>query len=166
MLEESIVFTAITSIFVAALQDARVRLIPNTCVLIVAFCGICLSALDSAQSVVSSLAASTAVLIALVLMFQFRVVGGGDAKLIPASCLLLPAAQVPIFLMLTALLGGLLALLIVVGVVVRSKSATYRSCQQIAHSNDDSSEFGFQGKGIPYGVAILGGIVLTMFITP
>lgn len=54
--------------------------------------------------------AGAAVLVAGALLFFARVLGGGDAKLIAAAALWVGPAGLPRFLLATALLGGVLAL--------------------------------------------------------
>lgn len=157
-----VLWVSVVALTVAAIQDARVRIIPDTCVAVVAICGIVLHAGHGWQAVGFALAVSSAVLSAMVALFHFRLVGGGDAKLIPAASLLFPAAQVPAFLVLTAIAGGVLSLIMLFGGFMRSKFAAQWPQFSVAYDSDTISEFGFQGPGLPYAVAILGGVVTTL----
>lgn len=161
------IFCTITfaSLLVAAIQDTRVRIIPHTCVLVVAACGLFLNALDGFESAAFSLAAAGAVFVACVLLFQFRLMGGGDAKLISASCLLFPSNQILTFLVITAMMGGVLAILTLSANFIRSSATNGRPPQPDVPNDDGVAEFGFQGWGMPYGVAIFSGVVVTMVIT-
>ena len=150
---------------IAAVQDARVRIIPNTCVVLVAACGLVLNALNGFGSAAFSLAAAVAVLVACVLLFQFRLMGGGDAKLIPAACLLFPSNQIATFLVVTAMMGGVLAMLALSANFIRSRATNGRPPQPDVSDDGGVAEFGFQGWGIPYGVAIFSGVVITKVIT-
>jgi len=150
---------AIFGLAAAAIQDARFRIIPDTCVGVVAICGVLWQFGQGWQSLGFALAASFAVLVAMVVLFNFRLVGGGDAKLIPATCLLFPAAQVPSFLMWTAIAGGLLSLFMLFGSFMRSKLKAQWPQPMVADHSDTISEFGFDGPGLPYGIAILGGFL-------
>lgn len=165
MLEYIFCSISFASLLVAAIQDARVRVIPNTCVVLVAACGLGLNALDGVESIAFSLAAAGAVLFACVLLFQFRLMGGGDAKLIPAACLLFPSNHIVTFLAVTAMIGGVLAMLALSANFIRSRATNGRPPQPDVPDNDGVAEFGFQGWGIPYGVAIFSGVVITMVIT-
>ena len=165
MLEKIVFFVAILFLAIAAFQDARVRVVPDTCVVLVAACGLVLNALDGLESVAFSLAAAVAVLFACVLLFQLRLMGGGDARLIPAACLLFPSNQIVTFLVVTAMVGGVLAMLALSSNFIRSRATNGRLPQPDLPDNDGVAEFGFQGWGIPYGVAIFSGVVITMVIT-
>jgi len=158
-------FVAILLLAIAAVQDARVRVIPNTCVVLVAVCGLVLNALNGFETAAFSLAAGVAVLFACVLLFQFRLMGGGDAKLIPAACLLFPSNQIITFLVVTAMMGGVLAMLALSANFIRSRTTNGRPPQPDVPDDDGVAEFGFQGWGIPYAVAIFSGVVITKVIT-
>lgn len=153
------VWLAIFPLSIAAIQDARFRIIPDTCVATVAICGVLLHIMQGWQSLGIALVASSAVLVAMVALFNFRLVGGGDAKLIPATCLMFPAAQVLSFLLFTAIAGGLLSLLMLLGGFMRSKFKSRGPRLIVADHDDTISEFGFEGPGLPYGIAILGGFL-------
>lgn len=159
------VFVAILFLAIAAFQDARVRVVPDTCVVLVAACGLVLNALNGFEFAAFSLAAAVAVLVACVLLFQFRLMGGGDAKLIPAACLLFPSNQIATFLVVTAMMGGVLAMLALSANFIRSRTTNGRPPHPDVPDDDGVAEFGFQGWGIPYGVAIFSGVVVTMVIT-
>ena len=165
MVKEIVIFVSFASLFASAIHDVRVRVIPNTYVVLVAACGLFLSSLDSFQSVFFSLVASAAVLFVCVLLFQFRLMGGGDAKLIPAACLLFPSNLIVTFLVVTAMMGGVLAMLVLSANFIRSRTTNGRAPQPDITDEDGVAEFGFQGWGIPYGVAIFSGVVITMVIT-
>lgn len=156
-----LLWVSVFALAVAAIQDARVRIIPDTCVAVVALCGILLHAGQSWHALGLALATSIVVLIAMVVLFHYRFVGGGDAKLIPAASLLFPATQVPAFLVYTAISGGILSLIILLGGFVRTKFAARWPQLSVTHDSAYISEFGFQGPGLPYGVAILAGVVMT-----
>src|SRR5579871_5149195 len=79
----------------AAVTDCRRRIIPNRLVALTAACGVAVQLLLSPRSVALSIAVALAVLLALGLLAQRRLIGGGDAKLIAAATLLVPPTQVP-----------------------------------------------------------------------
>jgi prepilin peptidase CpaA len=81
-----------------------------------------------------------------VVLFRLGLFGGGDVKLMAAGALWLGAASVGSFLFATALAGGVLAALVLVGrLVIREVDLSER------------------GASLPYGVAIAtGGILATL----
>jgi prepilin peptidase CpaA len=99
---------------VAALRDATTMTIPNWIsaalgllfVPAALFAGLPMAALGWA------LAAGVAALLAGMAMFALGWIGGGDAKLFAACALWLGLAATPVFLLITALAGGALAVLL------------------------------------------------------
>jgi len=91
-----------------------------------------------------------------VLLFSLGVFGGGDAKMIPGVMLWLgPAAAIP-FMTAMAVLGGLLALTVI---LVR-RFVPARIAPAFAR------ETLLPGNGVPYGVAIAGGAIYAMPFSP
>ena len=91
-----------------------------------------------------------------VLLFSLGVFGGGDAKMIPGVMLWLgPAAAIP-FMTAMAVLGGLLALTVI---LVRRFVPAH-----VAPAF--ARETLLPGNGVPYGVAIAGGAIYAMPFSP
>ena len=89
-----------------------------------------------------------------IVLFYFRAMGGGDAKLIAACCLWLGATGTLAMLLYTALAGGALTL----GLLWAR-----RNVAQFAHSLPASIGRHLEAKGdIPYGVAICAGGLLAI----
>lgn len=89
-------------------------------------------------------------------LFAFNILGGGDAKMIPAVALWMgPAAALP-FVMYMALIGGAFALLIL---LVRNAMPAALVPGAIRAPFEE-------GAGVPYGVAIAGGAILAGYATP
>ena len=83
-------------------------------------------------------------------MFAVGWIGGGDAKLFAVVCLWLGLAPMPVFLLVTALAGGGLAVLL-----LNARSAWIRP-----HLNGAPAWLGrltTPGADVPYGVAIAAG---------
>jgi prepilin peptidase CpaA len=93
----------------AGLHDAATRTIPNSipCALIV------VGSIQRWRDGQFMLGVVIVLILAacLVLLWWRGFVGGGDAKLIPAASLVLPASSVPGFVLAVAIAGGILALL-------------------------------------------------------
>ena len=94
-----VVFTA------AAISDARTRRISNRLSAGLALLG------AGAASAVADLAVAIVVFGLGAIAFRFRVLGGGDVKLLAASALWLGLGEIGAFLLATAFAGGLLAMI-------------------------------------------------------
>jgi prepilin peptidase CpaA len=102
----------------AAATDAVSRRIPNALTLALALVGLAriglaLASGDPLLPLVGDLAAAVAVFALAAVGFHFRLLGGGDVKLLAAGALWLGAAALVPYLTATVLAGGLLALLFV-----------------------------------------------------
>jgi prepilin peptidase CpaA len=94
----------------AAASDVRDRIIPDRIVLLLVANGLLLrlSIADWRQVAVSLLAAGV-VLLLLGQAAHFGLIGGGDAKLIAAVAVFVPAADVPALVLAIALAGGVVS---------------------------------------------------------
>lgn len=132
----------------AALADLTTMRIPTG--LIVLLCAGFLAASQvagvSTQAMWFSLAVGLSVLLCMAALFALDLIGGGDAKLIAVAALWLGPDHVLPFLAYTALIGGVLAL-----VLLTFRSLTLPSRLQargwIARLHDPMS-------GIPYAIAV------------
>lgn len=98
----------------AAAQDFLDYLIPNRLVLaLVALYPIYVLAAGGAVDWLGGLLVGGSVLIAGLVLFAFRLIGGGDAKLLAATSLWAGPALILPFLLLTAVAGGILALMVI-----------------------------------------------------
>jgi prepilin peptidase CpaA len=127
----------------AAVTDGRSRRIPNLLPLGLALLGLARIAVELADgggiaAPALDLAAAAAIFLAGAVAFRFRLLGGGDVKLIAAAALWLGAAALGPFLLVTALAGGALALGFLVWRLIGRGGAS----------------------GLPYGIAIAAGGIL------
>ena len=139
---------AIALFCVAAVTDAFSRRIPNPVSLALAALGLvrigaALAEGESALTAGLDLAAALGVFTLAALAFRFRLLGGGDVKLLAAGTLWLGAAALGPYLMMTVLAGGLIALAFVAWQLVQPASA--RASR----------------PSLPYAVAIAAGGILT-----
>jgi prepilin peptidase CpaA len=128
----------------AAIEDLRRLVIPNTVVL--SLCMLWPLHLAAAPSLtlsegIGAAACATAVFTAGALLFARGLIGGGDVKLLAASTLWAGPHMAPALLVVTAVLGGLLA------VVLLSSSAFRATFPSVA-------AVGTRPATVPYGVAI------------
>jgi prepilin peptidase CpaA len=111
---EALTLAAVGLLVAAAITDGRSRRIPNPLPLGLALLGLAriASGLAGGAGIAMAaldLAAAAAVFLAGAVAFRFRLLGGGDVKLIAAAALWLGAAALGPFLLATALAGGALA---------------------------------------------------------
>ncbi|MFT8243799.1 prepilin peptidase [Roseomonas sp. BN140053] len=95
----------------AAAQDVATRTIPDRATLAVAALGLAARAGEGGSALAAAAMAATLVFAAGALLWWRGLLGGGDAKLLPAVALLLPPFAVPGLLLNVAMAGGVLALL-------------------------------------------------------
>lgn len=141
-------------VVIAALTDLTRMKIPNwiSAALILAFFPAAFAAGLSPVEVALHFGVGVLVLVAGMVLFALRIVGGGDAKLMAAAGLWLGAAALTPFLIWTAILGGAFSLILIAG---RGLAQPY-----LAGAPSWVSSL-LRPKGdIPYGVAICGGALL------
>jgi prepilin peptidase CpaA len=97
--------------------------------------------------VLSSLGAALIVFLVSCGLYAFRILGAGDSKLLTAVALFVGMSQLPRFLVLVAVVGGVIAL---VSLMTRPTRAMV-----MLHMRGK----GDFGRGIPYGVAIAIGAI-------
>ena len=102
-------YLAILLLVYVAMIDIATRLIRNEVCLALALLGIA-GQLASPMQLAESLAAATVLFLLLLVIYQRRMIGGGDVKLLVVLALGLPLIGVIQLLTITALAGGVLAL--------------------------------------------------------
>ncbi len=155
MLENIIVLLFPLALLYAALRDLASYQIPNWLSLAIVadfFAGALATSLDI-SAIGWHLSAGLATLLVGILLFARGLLGGGDAKLLAACAVWVGWPGLPRFCLVVAVLGGLLALL-VLGLRRVSLPAWWAERAWIRRLQ--SAE-----QGIPYGVAIgIGGVVV------
>jgi prepilin peptidase CpaA len=141
----------------AAVTDLRTRIIPDGTVLWVLGTGALTRILGDGQgltggavSLLVSLLVAAALFVPLAGMTHRGLIGGGDAKMIPAATLLVPVGHVFGLLLVIALAGGALAGLYHAAYSFRRSPLPPSSGQAPA------------APTLPYGVAILAGIAFIL----
>ena len=144
---------AILFLVAAAAHDLRDRRIDNRIVLAVAGTGMALAVhawsmgTGGLSAVIAPVLVAVAAGLPFVGLFALGLMGGGDVKLIAATSLVAGPAQTADFLVLTCLMGGLVAGLIWV------RGIALGHC--VGHSGDTDCQT------VPYGVAIAGAGIWT-----
>jgi prepilin peptidase CpaA len=156
----SMVFVGL--VVTAALEDALSFTIPNwvSLALLVAFGPAAFAVGMPIPTMALNVAIGAAALVAGMVMFALRWLGGGDAKLLAAVSLWLGWIAVPTFLIGTAMAGGALAMML-----LSLRSAALRPL--ILLGPRWVTRLAEPGEGVPYGVAIAVGafsaLPLTLF---
>jgi prepilin peptidase CpaA len=154
VLESLLLFVFPFGMAFAAVTDLLTMTIPNrlTLGLCAAFLAVALAAGLSWQEILSHVAAGSCMLLAGILLFSLGWVGGGDAKLLAAASLWLGFEPMVLFLGYVAIFGGALAIAIL----------AYRSVPAGALPLPGwAARLHVKGEGIPYGVAIAAGALVT-----
>jgi prepilin peptidase CpaA len=146
-LETTILLLGIALFVAAAYGDVKTFRIPNWLVAAVAILGLCrLIVIGDLSVALYTAGASLVVFIVVFLLFWRGLVGGGDAKLMTATALLVGYSHLFNFLALMSICGALLTLAMLV--------TWWRSEQPQPKAR----------LAVPYGVAIAaGGIVTLLF---
>jgi prepilin peptidase CpaA len=160
----AILYAAIGISAVVAYQDVRTRRIPNALSLAMAILG--LARIGLAQDAVGgsyTLAAGAVVFAVTLALFQYGVIGGGDAKLIPATALVIGYTDLLGFLFLMSLCGGALAS---AAIVVNKLAASLKRRRVPASLPPPGEIDGLRAlptaSTVPYGCAVAAAGVITL----
>jgi prepilin peptidase CpaA len=93
----------------AAISDVRTRRIPNALPIALLVCGLAANAFIGWQAAAIDIAIVVAVLFAGSVAFSFRLIGGGDVKLLAAAAGALDYPSAVSFILFTLVCGGVLA---------------------------------------------------------
>ena len=145
---------------VAGLKDITSMTIPNwiSAALVIGFFPAALAVGLSPMTILAHVGIGMAALIVAMVMFALRVFGGGDAKLMAATCLWMGLAGTGPFVLWTAVIGGVFGLALIL--------ARQHAQQLVAGA---PAWFGtlMTPKGdIPYGVAIAAGALMAYPTSP
>lgn len=154
MLEYPLLFVFPAAMAFAGAMDLFTMTIPNriSLVLVAAFAAMAPVSGLPLQTVLSHVAAGALVLLFTFAMFARGWLGGGDAKLLAATALWLGFDNLLPYLLLTSILGGLLALALI----------SYRTIAPPlwALGQDWAMRLHDRQVGIPYGMALAGAALL------
>lgn len=153
MIQTALLLSFPVAMTFAAANDLFTMKIPNKISLVIVasfFAAALMTGMDW-QTFGLHLACGAAVLVFGFVLFQFRMLGGGDAKLMAASALWMGVDQVVFFMAYVTIFGGILALAIlfyrryIPASALSAPGWTMPGWAQRLH---------VQGTGIPYGIAI------------
>jgi prepilin peptidase CpaA len=135
----------------AAVSDIRTRRIPNACVFAMLALFLPWALTDDWPAALSALEAAVIALAVTVALYAFKVLGAGDSKLFAACALFAGMSFLPYLTVATALVGGLIALVMIA-------SRPQRALVMITLRGR-----GDFGRGVPYGVAIAAGTAIVIW---
>jgi prepilin peptidase CpaA len=161
---QSIVLTSFGVVMAAAaFEDVRRQIIPNLVPIIL--CALWplyfyLSATPSLYGALAAIGCAVAVFVggAMLFFFDSRLFGGGDVKLLAAAALWAGPADTPKLLMLTAFLGGVLAL---IRLMASAACSLLRQPSVEVGHGWETWKMKLKIK-IPYGTAICGGALIVV----
>ena len=144
----------------AAFEDLRRLIIPNALTL-----SLCLVwplyavAAPSLSGTLGSLGCAIAVFLAGALCFSRGYLGGGDVKLLTAATLWAGPAGTPALLVLTGVLGGMLALFLLM-----PPGAYFADLARAKLGPSDAAAKAGATTPVPYGIAIAAAALIVIFV--
>lgn len=160
MIAHFLVATAVPFLLAAAATDIAVRIVPNSVCAALAMVGAMIGVLG--HDLPASLLAMLCVFVPAIAFWRHGFMGGGDAKLLAAVSMLVPAHVVPVLVLTIAIVGGILGL--VYGTMTRLMTPSERPPQKQTLGRILRVErYRIQrGFSLPYAVAISGGTLFTL----
>lgn len=163
-MHSAVLAAAVGILVIVAYQDTRTRRIPNALSLATAALG--LTRIAFAAEVIHAgytLAAAMIIFAITFALFQRGAIGGGDAKILPATALLIGDRELLGFLFLMSLCGGVLAL----GILAAERlDLSFGHLGRRAHlsstGQSDRGRVASKGSTVPYGVAVATAGVITL----
>jgi prepilin peptidase CpaA len=155
-------FLEIVLLLYVATIDIATRLIRNEICLALALLGI-VSQLASPMQVAESLIAATILLMLLLVIYQRGWIGGGDVKLLVALAVGLPMMGVIQLLTITALAGGILALVHLMMRILPYPRLAPAGSSLVRRVYAVERWRHLRRAPLPYGVAIACGGIWTIF---
>jgi prepilin peptidase CpaA len=153
-----VIAVAIGILLAIAYGDVRRRRIPNALAAAIAILGLARMLLaDDPVAAGHTLVASAAVFAVAFLLFWRGAFGGGDAKLISATIMLVGFHDMFDFLLLMSLSGGVLAL----AIIMRDRLRRHSAQGTIAGCSGPPMR-----PTVPYGVAVASAAVVMLILRP
>jgi prepilin peptidase CpaA len=155
-------FLEVLLLLYVATTDIATRLIRNEVCLVLALLGIARQVASPVQ-LAQSLIVATILLLLLLVIYQRRMIGGGDVKLLVALAIGLPLTGVIELLTVTALAGGILAIVHLMMRVLPSPRLAPAGSSLLRRVYAVERWRHLRHAPLPYGVAIACGGIWTVF---
>jgi len=144
----------------AAIEDLRRLVIPNALTLsLCVLWPLYVLATPTLIATLGSLACAAIVFLVGALLFSRGYIGGGDVKLLTVAVLWAGPGQIGPFLLVTGVLGGMLALFLLF-----PPAANLASLARAKLGPGDSSINSSLATPVPYGIAIAAAAVIVIFV--
>ncbi len=151
----------------SAVTDLRKRIIPDEFSTLIAVCGLVMALRFGAGQAGIAVLAALCVFLFLGVLAHYNTIGGGDVKLIAATCLLVQPDRIPLLLAEIALAGGVLSGAYLAGGWLfrrwpRTRREPADAGQPGAFRKWLRRERSRMAKGypVPYALAVLGGVAV------
>jgi len=167
MLAAALLTIGMAALVAVTLSDLKRQIVPDQLVMLVAVSGLALRLWLAPSFAWLSLLVAALMLIALGRLAYHEWIGGGDAKLIAAVTLLVPADQVPALLLYVAFAGGAASVVYFVARFLRpgtwaieavSASPSPAAAQAVGRPAWMRRALLLAAGPMPYSLAVLGGI--------
>jgi prepilin peptidase CpaA len=157
---------SLIALLLSAANDLKERIIPNELVLVIALSALLLCLAMRPGQIGLSLVAGALVFLALGVLCHCEAIAGGDAKLMAAVTLLVPAGDIGELLLRIALAGGVLSC-----VYLGASYMVRNSCRPSGDASPGNAVSSItewargetiriaSRKQVPYAIAILGGVI-------
>ena len=167
-MQTSILIVGIGILTVIAYGDMRTRRIPNVLSLAIAILGLFrIILVYDPVAAGHTLVAGTAVFAAAFLLFWYGAIGGGDAKLVPATGLLVGYHDLFGFLFLMSVCGGVIALAILARERLRLCRWLPLRRARVSSAMETAGCIAARTRPtVPYGAAIAAAGVVTLILDP
>jgi prepilin peptidase CpaA len=151
---------------VIAYGDVRTRRIPNVLSLAIAILGLLrIILVHDPVAAGHTFAAATAIFVAAFLLFWYGAIGGGDAKLVAATALLVGYHDLSGFLFLMSACGGALALAVLAHDTLRPRLWLTLRWARMPSATETAGCIAEPARPtVPYGVAIAAAGVVTLIL--
>ena len=164
MVHTAVLSTSIVILAIIAYDDVRTRRIPNVLAFSIAALGLVRMIYDlDLMAAIHTIEASAAVFAAAFVLFWRGILGGGDAKLIAATALLIGSHDLVDFLFLMGVCGGVLALAILARDELRLQR-WYCSRSVRATPAQAADRIAAMRSTVPYGVAIASAAAVVLML--
>lgn len=160
----AVLYLAVGIFIAVAYHDVRTRRIPNALSLAMGALGLMRIALSQDAVIGSYTLAAAGLIFAITLaLFRYGAIGGGDAKLVPATVLVIGHSDLLGFLFLMSLWGGALALATIVFEKLVLRLRRLRSLAfSLSATEIDRLQPPPKASTVPYGFAVAAAGVMTL----
>jgi prepilin peptidase CpaA len=163
-MHSAVLAVAVAILVFVAYEDVRTRRIPNALSLATAALGLARVAF-AAETIDAGYTLGAAIIIFTITfaLFQRGAIGGGDAKILPATALLIGYRELLGFLFLMSLCGGVLALATLAAERLDLSFKRFRRGACVSSTGQsDRGRAASKRSTVPYGVAVAAAGVITL----